>query len=179
MDNHISGAQIIHETRTFASIIKRAEGTVELVILAGFEKLFGISALKSSETCFILTGPERGVASAFGAPLQPQTPTATIAQATLPAGLPSLTPAALGSARESAAPTFSLRARLVNVERAASRVGAIQSRNRSIRLGRVRHLDESEAARTPGVAVRDQVHTIHLSVRLEKRSHRGFGGGKI
>jgi hypothetical protein len=80
MDNHTGGAQIIHETRTFASIIKRAEGAVELVILASFEKLFGISALKSSETCFILTGPERGVASAFGAPLyspkhqRPQSP---------------------------------------------------------------------------------------------------------
>jgi hypothetical protein len=97
----------------------------------------------------------------------------------LPARLSSLTPAALGSARESAAPTFSLGARLVNVERAPPHVGAIQRRNRPVRLGRIRHLDESETARTPSVSVRHQVHTIHPSVRLEKRSQRRFGSGKI
>jgi len=58
--------------------------------------------------------------------------TATFAQSrryTLPAGLPSLTPASLGAARESAAATFSLRTRLVEVERATFQIGAIQSRN--------------------------------------------------
>src|SRR5262249_20491437 len=92
---------------------------------------------------------------------------------------PPLTPAALGAARESTAPAFSLRTRLVYVERATFHVGAIQRRNCSIRLGRIRHFDESEAARTPGVSIRHQVHTIHLSVPLEKRSHRRLGSGKI
>src|SRR6516225_77273 len=108
--------------------------------------------------------------------------TARIAQPcryALPAGLPPLTPAALGAARESTAPTFSLRTRLVHVERATFQVGAIQGRYCPIRLGRFRHLDESEAARTAGVSVRNQVDTLHFSVRLEKCSHRRLGCGKI
>jgi hypothetical protein len=67
-------------------------------------------------------------------------------RAILPAGLTPLTPAALRAARESTAPTFSLRTRLIYVEGATGQVGAIQRRNCPIRLGRIRHLDESEAA---------------------------------
>ena len=98
---------------------------------------------------------------------------------TLPAGLSTLTPAALGASRESTAPTFRLRTRLVHVEQATFKVGAIQSRDCPIRLGRIRHLDESEAARMPRVTVRHQVHTTDFSVCLEKRSHRRLGCGKI
>ena len=54
--------------------IMRGEGTVEPFILASFEELFGLRALKSSEPCFILTGPGRGVASAFGVLLHPIVP---------------------------------------------------------------------------------------------------------
>jgi hypothetical protein len=82
-------------------------------------------------------------------------------------------------AGKATATTFGLGARLVNVERATSEVGAIQSRNCPIRLGRIRHLDESETARAPSVTIRHQAHTIHRTVRLEKRSHRRFSSGKI
>ena len=64
----------------------------------------------------------------------------------LPARLPPLTPAALRSARESTTPTFGLRTRLINVERAPFQVRAIQSRNCPTRFCRIRHLYESETA---------------------------------
>jgi hypothetical protein len=97
----------------------------------------------------------------------------------LPAGLSSLTPAALGATRESTAPTLGLWTRLIHVERATFQAGAIQRRYCPFRLGRIRHLDESETARTAGVSVRNQVDTFHFSVRLKKRSHRRLGCGKV
>src|SRR5262249_15507105 len=87
-------------------------------------------------------------------------------------------PAALVAGRESTPPTFGLRPYLVHVERATFQVGAIQRRDCPIRLGGIRHLDESEAARTIAVSVRYHVQTSHFSVRLEKRSHRRLGCGK-
>jgi hypothetical protein len=51
----------------------------------------------------------------------------------------------LGAARK-AAPALRLRARFVDVQRAPAHVGAIQRRNRLIRLRSVGHLDESEPA---------------------------------
>ena len=101
------------------------------------------------------------------------------ADISLPAGLSPLTPAALRSARESTAPTLSLRTSLVYVECATVQVGSMQRRNCLLRLGRIRHLDESEAARPPSLSILYHIHMIHFSVRLEKRSQRRIGCGKI
>jgi len=105
--------------------------------------------------------------------------TARPCRSILPAGLPPPPSPALRTTGVATAPAFILRARLVHVERATFQAGTVQRRDCPIRLGGIRHLDESEAARTPSVSVGHQVHTIDLAVRLEKRSHRRLGCGKI
>src|ERR1019366_6260388 len=68
---------------------------------------------------------------------------------------------------------------LIDVERATIQIGAVQSRDRPVGLGRVRHFDESKAAGTASVPVGHQTHTLHTPVRLKKRTEGGFRGREI
>jgi len=110
--------------------------------------------------------------------------------APLPAGLAALarttTTATAGTATTAAAKAaattaaaLGLRPSLINVERTAIEIGSVESRNRTVGFGGVRHLDERKTARATGVTVRYQVDTVHLSVRLEERTDGRFSCCKI
>ena len=86
---------------------------------------------------------------------------------------------AAAAAAEPPAAALRLGPGLIDVERATIQIGAVQSRDRPVRLSRVRHFDESKAAGTASIPVRHQTHTLHTSVRLKKRTEGGFGGRKI
>jgi hypothetical protein len=63
---------------------------------------------------------------------------------------------------------------LVDLERAAFEVGAIQSLHGTGCIG-IGHLDETETARPTGVAIGDQGHFVDGAMRREQRAHRFFG----
>src|SRR5690348_9763618 len=65
--------------------------------------------------------------------------------------------------------------RFVDLERAAIEVLAVERFLRA-RGVRARHLDESEAAGTAGVAIGDQRNLLHRAVIREKGSNGIFGG---
>src|SRR5579864_4473497 len=99
--------------------------------------------------------------------------------ALLPAGFPGLARVPLivvaASTAASAKPfttaasarRISLWLRLVDLQCAAAKIGAIQCGNGFVGFAGVRHLDESEAAGTSGFAVRDNAHALHGAVSLK------------
>ena len=56
----------------------------------------------------------------------------------------------------------------VHVQRASGKLSAIERRNCLFSFFGVRHLDESEATRAAGIAIRDDADAIHLSVGSKK-----------
>ena len=89
------------------------------------------------------------------------------------------TSTAAAPAAETAAAPLGLRPGFIDVQAATVQIGAVESRYRFIGLARIGHFDESKAAGTACVAIGYQVHTFHVSVRLEQRPYGGLGGGKI
>jgi hypothetical protein len=63
---------------------------------------------------------------------------------------------------------------LVDIERTAIEIGAIERRNRAVRFSGVRHFDERKTARAAGVTVGYEVDTVHLSVGLKERTDGRF-----
>jgi hypothetical protein len=63
---------------------------------------------------------------------------------------------------------FGFGTRLVHCECTAANVLPIQGGNRRFCFSVIRHLDEAETARTPGIAVRNHRHTFHGAVRFKK-----------
>ena len=60
------------------------------------------------------------------------------------------------------------RTRLINIERATTQLRSIQCRDSFLSVFVARHLNESEATRTPRLAIRKNAHAIDLSVGLEQ-----------
>ena len=65
----------------------------------------------------------------------------------------------------------------VHLERTALKVLAIERLHGARRI-RVRHFDESEPARTPGITVSDERQRFHSAMRSEQRTNRIFGRGE-
>jgi hypothetical protein len=105
--------------------------------------------------------------------LSPRT-RSTAAGATTPTAATgaSTTAAATGSA--TAAATATLRAGFVDIERASIQIGAVESCNRLVRLGAIRHFDEGKAARTARIPIGHHADAFHIPVRLEKCPHGRF-----
>jgi hypothetical protein len=94
----------------------------------------------------------------------PAAATAASAIATIAAS--SAATAASASTAAAAAP-FCLRTSFIDIECAAAKLRSVQSRDRFFPVFVVCHFDESEAARTTGIAVRHNSYSIHLSILLE------------
>ena len=65
----------------------------------------------------------------------------------------------------------------VHLERTALKVLAIERLHGARRI-RVRHFDESEPARAPGITVSDERQRFHSAMRSEQRTNRIFGRGE-
>src|SRR5579863_2710142 len=99
--------------------------------------------------------------------------------ALLPAGFPGLARVPLIVVAASTAATakpfsaaasarrISLWLRLVDLQCAAAKVGAIQCSHGFVRFAGVRHLNESEAAGASGFAVGNNAYTLHGAVSLK------------
>jgi hypothetical protein len=66
---------------------------------------------------------------------------------------------------------------LIDLERAAIEVGAVQCLHGTRCVG-IRHLDEAEATRPTGVAIRDERNLLDRSMGREQRAHGVFCGGE-
>ena len=97
----------------------------------------------------------------------------------LPARLAPLASAAALRKTRGAAPALGFRSRLVNVQRAAVHLSAVQCRDRPFRFRRIRHFDKSETTRPARIAVRHHVDAVHLPKGLKQRSQRGLSSSKI
>jgi hypothetical protein len=89
--------------------------------------------------------------------------------------------AASAASAESLSPTAAtrtvgLRLRLIDFQRASTKLRAVQRGHRFIGLSRVRHLDEREAAGAAGFAVCNNANPLDRSVRFENSAKFGFGG---
>jgi hypothetical protein len=62
----------------------------------------------------------------------------------------------------------------VHVQSASAHLAAVEGRDGFVSLFRIGHLYESEAARTSGVPVGHDAHTIHLAMRREQLSEFVF-----
>src|SRR5262245_7148875 len=60
--------------------------------------------------------------------------------------------------------------RLVHAQVPAAKLGAVERLDRVLRRARVPHLDETEAARAAGLAIRDHADGAHVTVLLEQRA---------
>jgi hypothetical protein len=100
--------------------------------------------------------------------------TAATAASTTPAAAAgaSATTAAGASAASTAAAT--LRAGFINIERASIQIGAVESCDRLVRLGAIRHFDERKAARTARIPIGHHADAFHVPVRLEECPHGRF-----
>src|ERR1700723_2263383 len=65
----------------------------------------------------------------------------------------------------------------VHLERTALKVLAIERLHGARRI-RVRHFDESEPARAPGITIGDEGQRLHGAMRSEQRTNRIFGRGE-
>jgi hypothetical protein len=102
--------------------------------------------------------------------LSPRTRSAAAASTTPTAATGASATAATGaSAATTAAAT--LRAGFVDIERASIQIGAVESRDRLVRLGAIGHFDERKAARTARIPIGHHADAFHVPVRLEKRPH--------
>jgi hypothetical protein len=75
-----------------------------------------------------------------------------------------------------AARRIGLRFSLINLQRAASKIGAVQGGDRLIGFAGVGHLDESKASRASGFAVSDNADALHGAMRLEQAAKLWLGG---
>lgn len=96
-------------------------------------------------------------------PASPAAATAASAIATIAAS----STATAASASTAAAAPFRLRTSFIDIECAAAKLRSVQSRDGFFPVFVVCHFDESEAARTTGIAVRHNSYSIHLSILLE------------
>ena len=108
----------------------------------------------------------------------------------LPAGLAALARSATTTTARTATTTataeaaataaaLGFRPRLIDIERTAIKISAIECCNCAIRLGGVRHFNERKTARAAGVTVGYQVDSVHLSVGLKERTDRRFSSCEI
>jgi hypothetical protein len=67
----------------------------------------------------------------------------------------------------------------IDVERPAVQFVSIHCGDGAFRFAGIGHFDEREPAGAPGVAIRDQAHTLYFSIRLKQRPDGCFGSGKI
>jgi hypothetical protein len=117
----------------------------------------------------ILVGKPVAPASAafsFAATAAAGVATATVSPAAAVAAEAAAT--AISSARRSA--TFAPRSRFIDLELAAAGHLSIQACDRLGRFLIVRHFDESESSRSPGLAIHRHVHTRHGAKRFEQRT---------
>src|ERR1700689_1387904 len=91
----------------------------------------------------------------------------------LPAGLSPRTGAtAAATGASSTAPTgassastaTTLRTGFIDIERASIQIGAVESCDRLVRLGAIRHFDERKAARTARIPISHHADPFHVSV---------------
>ena len=92
---------------------------------------------------------------------------AIAAPATTTASATATTAAAISAATASRT-AFRFRARFINIQRASAQLRSIERRDGFLSVFVARHLDESEATRTPGLAIRKNTHAINLPVGLEQ-----------
>jgi hypothetical protein len=104
-------------------------------------------------------------------PLTRSTTTAAAASTTAAAATGSAATPAAGTSATAAA---TLRAGFIDVERASIQIGAVESCDRLVRLGAIRHFDEGKAARTARIPIGHHADAFHVPVRLEKRPHGRF-----
>ena len=95
----------------------------------------------------------------------PHTPDTSV-NLTLPA-VSSATVLTTASATAATA-AFGFRTCFIHIQRAASHLRSVQRRDGSFRFLRIGHLDKSEAARTPCLAIRHNADPIDLSMRLKQ-----------
>src|SRR5262249_49123069 len=85
-----------------------------------------------------------------------------------------------GSAASATAPAESsprgLGTSFIHVQGAAVHLGAVELRNRGFRLALVGHLDKRETPGLSCVAIRHDVHAIHVPVLGERRMQLILGG---
>jgi hypothetical protein len=89
------------------------------------------------------------------------------------------TPAAAGTStatRPSAGTAIGLGARFVDVQRAAAKLFAVQSRNGFLGFGSIRHFYECKSSGPSGVTIGDQADLIDFAVRLKQRAQFRFRG---
>ena len=67
----------------------------------------------------------------------------------------------------------------VDVDRAATQVGAVQAVNSGIGFRRIAHLDKGEAAGAARVTVRHQTDALHGAVRLKRAANTFLGSAEI
>src|SRR5271169_2212024 len=101
----------------------------------------------------------------------PPAPTTTTAAAAT-----TISTIAATSAATTSADAFCLGPRFVDVDGASADLCAVQRRDRLLAVLAAGHLDEAEAARTSGVAVRHDAHPVHLPVRLKRLAQFVFVG---
>jgi hypothetical protein len=107
--------------------------------------------------------------------LSPRTGSTTTATAASTTPAAATGASATAATRASAASTAAtLRASFVDIERASVQIGAVQSCDRLVRLGAIRHFNECKAARTARIPIGHHADAFHVPVRLEKRSHGRF-----
>jgi hypothetical protein len=105
--------------------------------------------------------------------LSPWTRSAAAAS-TAPAAATGTSATAATGTSAAATAAATLRAGFVDIERASIQIGAVESCDRLIRLGAIRHFDERKAARTAGIPIGHHADAFHVTVRLEKRPHGRF-----
>jgi len=98
----------------------------------------------------------------------------TAAASTTPAATTGASATAAAGASAASAAAATLRTGFVDIERASIQIGAIESCDRLVRLGAIRHFDERKAARTACIPISHHADAFHVTVRLEKRAHGRF-----
>jgi hypothetical protein len=88
-------------------------------------------------------------------------------------------PAATAAPPTTTARAFALGASLVHVERASSHLRSVQSSNGLFTVLGIGHLDETKPARTPGVPVGHDGHSVHLPVLFKQLAKFVFSSVEI
>jgi hypothetical protein len=70
-------------------------------------------------------------------------------------------------------------ARLVHIQRPSPQLAAVECGDSFVAFFRVHHFDETESARTAGIAISQDRNAVHLSVCLEHLSQLIFRGVEI
>src|SRR5579871_5230968 len=80
------------------------------------------------------------------------------------------------TAAETPGTAICFRTRFVDIERAPVQILTVETVDRIIGFGIVRHFDERETTRLTRITIPDDVDIIHATVRLERRAECVFGG---